>query len=205
MIQVLERGTYDEAARLLDSLIDRDAELPDQVLRPGVATLRIIDIVELWTVDFFNAAKEVMRLESDQSRLLVAGIRPDPIDYYYRHFRKFPLFQFGASDDAQAYLDALNADPGDSPADALVYNAAVLAVFPESCRWVVYGDRDFEVAIIATADRATGDVWSATSFRERFYSAGEAVEELLAMVYRGNVPRDAAEAFMRNYDVQKGQ
>lgn len=199
MIQIVERPKYEDAVRLLDSLVDRNAELPDRVFSPTVAVFRILDITELWMAEFFDAAKHVMQVRGDQTRLLVTVIRPDAIGYYYAHFRKFPLFQFDRFDDAQTYLDALNADPGDSPADALVHNGAVLAIYPESCQWVVYGDRDFEVAIIATRDRETQEAWGSTSLVERLYSVRQAIENLLAPMYGGDVPREVAEAFLRNY------
>lgn len=199
MIQIVERSKYEDAVRLLESLVDTNAELPDQVFAPTVAVFRIFDITEVWMAAFFDAAKHVMQVRGDQTRLLVAMIRPDPIGYYYAHFRKFPLFQFDRSDDAQTYLDALNADPGNSPADALVHNAAVLAIYPESCQWVVYGDRDFEVAIIATRDRETQEAWGSTLLAERLYPVRQAIENLLVPMYGGDVPREVAEAFLRNY------
>ena len=65
-------------------------------------------------------------------------LRPDPVHYYFRHFRRFPVLVFGAEDTPGTYWDGLNADPGGSPADSVGSNWYECVILPESRRWFVH-------------------------------------------------------------------
>jgi hypothetical protein len=129
----------------------------------------------------------------------VAVLKPDPIEYYYKHFGKYPLFTFGKEDTGADFIAAINEDPGDSPADAIIHNSVVIVVHSESCRWLLYGDRDFEIALIASADFDAASAVQSSLGAERLFSMTGAIEQLLSVVYRGVVPIDIRNALLSNY------
>ena len=55
-------------------------------------------------------------------------ISPNPYLYYSLHFRIFPLIESSNIRNPQAYLDAIHADPGGSPADAIAYRGDKIVI-----------------------------------------------------------------------------
>lgn len=86
-------------------------------------------------------------------------LRPDPIHYFFRHFRKFSALVFNTDDCANTYWDGLNTDPGGSPADAVGTNWYECAILPKSRAWFVHALR---------SDRANGGhLWLPPEWRGR--------------------------------------
>ena len=71
--------------------------------------------------------------------------------YFYREFRKYPFVSFSVQESADDYLKGLSEDPGGSSADAPAFNSSKVVVFPESLRWQMFGDREFEWAVLNCA------------------------------------------------------
>jgi hypothetical protein len=124
-----------------------DAALPGQVFRHHSA-VRMIEWDLLWSRRFADFVIDLTKSSgSDAFRLLV--LSPDPLEYFFHHFGSLPMLTLTSSDDSDAYIRAINRDPGNSPADAIVHNSNVIVGWPSSKRWCLYGDRDFEIALIA--------------------------------------------------------
>lgn len=141
---------YDAILADLAVCIDSTAELPAQVFRQACA-FRVMEWDLMWSARFFEFASALTTAAgSDSFNLLV--LDPDPDKYFRRRFGALPLLTFSTSDIAAAYIDRINADPGDSPADAVIYNSNIVAVWPATKLWCLYGHRDFEISVIATQD-----------------------------------------------------
>jgi hypothetical protein len=65
-------------------------------------------------------------------------LRPDPVQYFHRHFHRYPAFEITRADTSQMNLAALSEDPGGSPADALGTNWSTSVIFPPSRKWFAH-------------------------------------------------------------------
>jgi hypothetical protein len=184
----------------IDRVIDREAELPRQVFRSPVAGIRFIDFDELWSEEFFELLRRLTEAVGSK-RFAIAVLKPDPAEYYFANFGKFALLKFDVSDsNSAAYINALHEDPGDSPADAIVHNSDVIVIYPENMRWLIYGDRNLEVGIVAAMnDDALGKIDSIYP-RARLHSAKGVIDHILPTVFRGDVPADIRAELLRNYE-----
>lgn len=143
---------YNSVATVAAKVLNRTKVLPDNVFRSALKFFLFITFDDLFMPLFFNHLKRYL-LEIGENRLWVMAIEPDPKLYFGAHFNFFGAIEFSLSDTEDNYLAALNNYPADSPADALAHNANVLIFFSSTHTWVVYGDREADIAICAFADR----------------------------------------------------
>lgn len=195
---ITSRSDFEAELQKIDRIIDRNAALPDQVFVRRPVAFYIIDFDQLWLEEFFEDAQRLTNRAGDESFTL-AVLRPDPDHYYHTEFGKFPLARFSDADTPQRYINELHRDPGGSPADAIACNSNVILVYPASARWSIYGDRDWEIAIIAVMDDAIEVNLRRDAQSLRLYTPAEAVNELLPLVYRGAVPEDVKRSLGCNY------
>jgi hypothetical protein len=90
--------------------------------------------------DFFRFVKTLMEL-TDDSRAFFLRLSPDPVNYFYRHFHKYPCLEIIVHDSDDAYIRALNEDPGRSPADAIGVYWDEYLIIPYSQKWFIHGER----------------------------------------------------------------
>jgi hypothetical protein len=62
-------------------------------------------------------------------------LSPDPVQYFHRLFRKYPLVEIRVGDSTDNYLSILNEDPGGSPADAVGTNWSACMILPPTRKW----------------------------------------------------------------------
>src|SRR5947207_11383806 len=67
------------------------------------------------------------------------------------HFGALPYWRFSVTDPDEAYVAAINKDPGDSPADAIIHSCDEVAIWPAGRGWCLYGSRRFEISVIAAS------------------------------------------------------
>lgn len=170
-----------EFARVIghvDDVIDRDAELPHQVFSVPVYAFRMIDMDEVMTAAFFERLQRLNSAIGDEMFFLTV-LKPHPMEYFHARFGRYPSARFTNLDSGRTYVTALHDGPKESPADAIAYNGRIVVFQPPSSRWVIYGDQDLELAVLAVADDATLEYVKATLPTDRLFSAAEAVDQLL--------------------------
>ncbi len=106
----------------------------------------IFDSLGLCTRPFLGLLRGLMNLSGDDSCLYLV-VEPDPEEYFWANFKKYPLVEIGKDDVASDYFSSLNEDPGGSPADAIGTNWAQFFIFPTSKKWFVIGRRDNETDV----------------------------------------------------------
>ena len=195
---ITSRSEFDSEMRKIDELVDRNATLPEQVFRPKASAFYVIDFDQLWSEEFFSDTQR-LTVKAGDTVFTFAVLNPDPDSYYYAAFGKFPFLRFTNRDAADSYVTALHDDPGGSPADAIAYNSDVIVIYPRSQRWVIYGDRNLEIGIVAAIDDEMATAICATSQSLKFFTPAEAVRELLPPVYRGIVPAEVRKSLIENY------
>lgn len=101
----------------------------------------VFDDAEMFTPEFANLVQQLIGWSGDFQATYVV-LDPDPVWYFWQHFQKYPAIQIKAGDSTQAYLSALNEDPGGSPADAIGTNWWECVIVPPSLTWFVHALRD---------------------------------------------------------------
>lgn len=102
-------------------------------------TVLYFDTIDIATPPFFELIRSMLAYQG-ASAFVVLAVSPDPFTYFHHHFGKYPAFVLGPEHDEDDYYAFLHADPGGSPADALVYNAQRYAVLPTQGDWFIYGN-----------------------------------------------------------------
>src|SRR4051812_24515455 len=108
------------------------------------------DDCELCSTDFFILLKWMMLHSGDKSCAFIV-LDPDPVHYFHRHFGKYSAIEFLPTDSDQEYIDRLNENPGENPADAIGTNCNSWAVVCPSERWFVHALR--------SDDQTSGHLW----------------------------------------------
>jgi hypothetical protein len=115
--------------------------------RPAEPAL-YFDSIDISTSTFFFFIRSLLEFEGADT-FAVLALRPDPFGYFYHHFKKYPAFIVRPEHDVDDYFAFLNADPGDSPADALANNAQRYAILPTGGSWFVYGNWSKEMSVLS--------------------------------------------------------
>jgi hypothetical protein len=142
--------------------IDAPAEFHDLWVRAtaGVRVLQrapqhelvYFDSAIVTTRHFYQFVKDLFRFaNATADSFAFVGLRPDPVEYFFNHFSKFPAIIFQPTDSEADYCTMLQADPGGSPADALAFNTWAYVVLPSSGDWIAYGDDSKEIAVFSGA------------------------------------------------------
>jgi len=134
------RGTLDRA-------VVSSARMPARVFRPGYGRFQFLEFDLFGSNEFWAMLRQFMeRSQDDRVNLMV--LEPDPEGYFYSHFGHFAAAEFSRDISAERYRAVLEAAPKLSPADALTSNTEVLVWFPTSLRWVVWGERRPEILVL---------------------------------------------------------
>lgn len=149
---ITTENDYDLVVTGAEKILNKTRVLPENVFREAFKFFLFITFDELFMPLFFNHLKRYL-LDVGENSFWLTAIDPDPKLYFGAHFDFFGAVEFSSADTKDDYLAALNNYPKTSPADALAHNANLLMFFSSKCEWVVYGDRDADIAICAFADR----------------------------------------------------
>ncbi len=183
------------------SVIVEDSALPKQVFRNPAGPFLFFEFGLFFTRRFFECMKKFLTSTNDAAASFVV-VDPDPIEYFYREFQKYPVIRVSAEDSAEDYLNALSEDPGNSSADAVIYNSTKIVLYPPSLHWSIFGDRDFEWAVINCGSEETFRFFMESSISDHVHSAEELVL-LLGDILSGEAGRanlnETAAALMNNF------
>lgn len=74
-------------------------------------------------------------------------IDPSPEDYFYKHFKRYSVFEFTADTSDEELNGLLMKDPGNSPADALAIRSDVIGIYSNSNDWAILAFKHSELVI----------------------------------------------------------
>ncbi|MFL9899115.1 hypothetical protein PQR71_13280 [Paraburkholderia fungorum] len=134
-------------------LFDRLRKQSDESMRLIANALRsetalYFDSSDICTFRYHAFIRSLL-LNRGETSFVALVLRPEPDDYFYRHFGKFPALVFLPEHSDRDFVASLNADPGGSLADAFDANSERYVVFPLSGEWAIYADRKQELAAMA--------------------------------------------------------
>lgn len=145
---VTNREDFEAINFLINAIVDKHRRLPEVVFFDGYGEFSFFAFDKIFTKDFFRRAIEFI-MKCGENVFWVSVIDPDPEKYFFNHFIHYGTIECAVGDTDESYISALNADPGGSPADALIHNSNVIAVGSPSADWIIFGDRAADVAVCA--------------------------------------------------------
>jgi hypothetical protein len=147
-----------------------DRRLPDTVLADPHKWKFLI--AEYETVRRFENVAALTDACND-TEVALLSIYP-PVEYYQRHFNEHGGFKFSRKVlSPSAWKDRLLKKIGNG-ADSYVCRLDIYCCGGMSRRWLLYGDRDFELGFIAVSDEALArlpfgfEAWTADVIRQHF-------------------------------------
>ncbi len=185
---IVDAKTFENERMFVERIICPGHSLPDQVFR-DLSAFTFLNFDEIFTDVFFEAVQRFLQSIGDKE-LTFFVIEPDAVNYFFHHFKKYPLVKFDHASLTHDYMSSLFEDPGGSPADAVAYNSSKLVVHSDSSVWALYGSRDFELGILAFANSELRDRFAV--YYPRIFDVETAIENVL-------VPAWASSAFPTNF------
>ncbi|MFI6425839.1 hypothetical protein [Promicromonospora sp. NPDC050880] len=141
-----DRAEYDAALADMARVVDPGVRLPAWPFRSKQGQVDICEYNEFSDDDFTKALEVLARAHGDD-RISMVVVDPDPEEYHIRDHGHFPCFTVPTDDIQGSYWDAVSYEPQDDPGAAVLY-ADTFTIFGNSGRWAVWGQRDWEVAVI---------------------------------------------------------
>jgi len=188
---------FSEEVRVTSLLVNPEIDLPNQVFVSEFSKFTFINFDDIFSEEFFERLTTFLRYNNEDN-LTVFVIDPDPELYFYHHFGKYPLMIIPISCSPQEYVSLMFSDPGESSADAIVYNSSRLVIHSSSLRWAIYGSRDFEVGIFASKDETALDTFK--WIYHRTFDVTSVIENILQPAWSPNqFPVDFKKQLLTNY------
>jgi len=139
---------FRESFKLIRSAVNISSRLPGQVFQPGYGSYQFLEFDRFINGEFWAMLRQLM-MYSQAPEVLLMVLDPDAESYFYRNFGRFGALRIPERFSTQQYVEALNTGPESSPADALAINSWVLVWAPPSVRWVIWGERESEILVLA--------------------------------------------------------
>jgi hypothetical protein len=179
--------------------INIESQLPSQVFREKYLMFRIIDFDEIYSAKFFQNINNLLK-EEDNIKWTFAVLENSPQDFFYKLCRKYPIFEVTSNDSFEDYLSITRDELECIPNESLADNAYIIVIYPESLKWVIYGDFNFEIGIVGFSDNETMEQFTSTYEANRAFTIEKAISELLEVIYRDHkVPEDMRNQLLHNY------
>lgn len=180
----------------LQNIFDPTKRLPGQVYRAGYGDWRFMDFSYAISPDFWNALRRTSALFGDET-IYFCLLDPDS-KTYFRRFRHFGHLHLRSSEESDAYSEAMFADPGNSPADALQHIASTACWWGNSLNWGFWGERDFGIVVGGRRGDVSGE-WL-QSMPQAMTSSQIALNNVISLEFRDRlVPSDFRAQFSSNY------
>lgn len=180
---------------LISEIIINEKSLPDNVFKSRFNKFALIDFDWIFSDGFFKNIKNLQSVSGDNS-FYFAVLDPEPDSYYFKHFKKYNIVEFNDDDGENDYFNALNSDPGDSPADALSCNSSKIILCSKSKDWAFYCDRYFELCICAFSKKKVEEEFN-IHFKEKVLNRNE-IGDFISDIVTDNLD-GIVEEFKKNY------
>ena len=156
---ISDKKTFDGLTSEIYTIIEKDVGLPAMLFKDEIGDYLAFEFEQIFGKCFFSGIVNYS-IKTNNHSIVFYILEPSPNDYFFKHFAKYSVFKIDNSTSYEEFEDILSNDPGESKADAIVYNSDVILVMPESRDWIVYGSRNWEIAIIGFRNSKTKNAFS---------------------------------------------
>lgn len=137
----------------LSASLDTRVRFPDWPFHVQPSHAVLYEYIRFLGGDFGEVLAQLAAAYGD-AMVTVLGLEPT-WDYYEVGYHAYPGFQLGPDSIARGYKEALFVEPDDDITGALYHSLDTFAISGDTHQWAVYGQRDWEVAVLVTT-RSTG-------------------------------------------------
>ena len=165
-------SSFEQQRNGLQSIIDTRRRLPEVPFLQRWMVRGFDEFDWVMGANFWPVAQELGRTAGD-SEILIAVLDPDPVDY---HKSTFGYYNWGALPielSASSYWDFLKAAPASSPADSILLNSQVVALWAPSLKWAIWGERDSGLCVLASIPAMTPPSWKGMDWLHSLHPSAE--------------------------------
>jgi len=193
-----KQSEYAINRKIVSSVIKRESALPDQVFKDCMKQFLFITFDLVLMRQFFMHMKSFMHAIGEKD-FMFSVINPAPDAYFYKHFSKYSVIAISIADSEDDYIAALDSDPGNSPADAIMHNSNLILIHSTTSKWAIYAERELGIAVCSFIDKSTRDVF----FNEFEIGSVRDIDgaiKLMGLAFKNKtVPVDIERAFRNSY------
>ncbi|EOQ04468.1 hypothetical protein [Bacillus cereus] len=135
----------------LNQMFFSDFSLPHQVFKKEYRHYMFGEFDFLMYDVGWEKIRRMAQITND-SFVIMGVLDPHPQKYYYKEFGYYNWLKLPCDLKGTQYIDVLEAYPKDSLADSIMHNSSIIVWFPPSKEWIVVGDRDYGISILAIKD-----------------------------------------------------
>ncbi|WP_378182241.1 hypothetical protein [Aquimarina sp. SS2-1] len=136
----------DKKSEVENILINKDVKLPDMIFKDAYSNFSFCDFEYLFSEYFFESLKKYLN-KRKQDHFTFYTLDPDPENYFFKNFGSFNIIDF-SEEEYSSYIKKLSEAPDNNEADALIYNSNKIIIYAQNLDLVIYGDRNWEIAVI---------------------------------------------------------
>lgn len=158
----------------VSAVVDTNSRLPDWPFRLPSGRVSICEFDRLLGAGFAPVLEALSADHGDESVSLLV-LEPEP-SYYRTEYSYLPCFRVDRGALSHGYWAGLSHEPQGDPTGAIAYTANVVALVGSTRAWAIWGQRDWDVALVLS--RAEGGSWLRAGVP--FVGAREALAEFRA-------------------------
>lgn len=176
-------------------VVDCNSGLPNWPFLASSGHVAICQFDHLLGSRFVPVLQELSANYEDENITLVV-LKPDA-SYYWREYSHMPGFSVERDSLSDGYWVGLSHEPNGDATGAIAYSANVVAIVGSSRAWAVWGQRDWEFALVLTDAQA--GTWLNAGIP--FVTAREALEHLRAPSgWSMAIAKSDRATFLRNFE-----
>ncbi len=192
---ITDKIEHDRFVSRVCSLVDTSSCLPNNVFKKSFYGYYFISFDWLLDEDFLMLLKELSANFNDTTFDLWAPCKEDNFQHNYNYY---PAISFDMRSVARnEYTKAIVYDP-DPSGMSIRFRSKVLVLSGGSLEWAIWGDREFELGVIAVSREVPA--FSTGKFDYiQFVDIEGALNLTSARFSRGGLPEEVAMRFINNY------
>jgi len=136
----------------INKIFDLNSDLPKNIFNSRFKYFNGFEFDIIYGEKYFNNLKSFLNQIGDTCFSFYT-ILPSAENYFLKHFHKYSVARIDNKNNYDDYIDFLETDPGNSPADALVHNGETIAMYSSNDHWAMLGSRDCEIGIVGFTDK----------------------------------------------------
>lgn len=143
----------------LEVTVYPDLRLPEVPFKQSFRVLGFEEFDWAMSGEFWPVLQKLASQSGDQE-LVFAVLDPDPVNYFKAMFGYYNWAILPATLSSNDYWNFLNTDPTESPADSMLGNAQAVIFTVPSKRWLIWGERESGLCVLASAYGDTVPAWN---------------------------------------------
>lgn len=178
-----KRQDYLDEKTKLKLVFDDNIDFVKNPFLPNFSMFTAFEFDKLYTRPFFQGIMNFLYRVKNET-LTFYTLSPSPLEYFFENFLKYSIVKMSSTTSYADYIEFLARDPGNSPADALIYNAERICLYSDYPLWGLTGSKDLEIGIVGFKNIEIRNIFLSSFAKETFTNVKDRtleIEELLGL------------------------